>query len=210
VHRLRPQYPYHVWNYAFVQDRTHNGRAFRIPNIIDEYNRECLVSYTARNIRQGEVQECLTELFYQHGVLPHLRSDKGPEFTAKLLREWLSKFNVGTLFIEPGSPWENGYAESFNGRMQDELLDREIFYILKEARHLIQMWRWGIQSRQTTQFTGLQITCVSRVDHCPGAVSVGWRNIRSEPNSGGMSMGSILIEVLGDWQIARRYFAGNR
>ncbi len=81
-------------------------------------------------------------MFCQHGVPAHLRSDNGPEFTAKMLRKWLSKLNVGTLFIEPGSPWENGYVESFNARMRDELLDREIFYTLKEARHLIEMWRW--------------------------------------------------------------------
>jgi transposase InsO family protein len=140
--RLRPQYPDHVWSYDFVQDRTHNGRAFRILNIIDEYTRECLASHVSRNIRHGDVQECLTELFCQRGVPVHLRSDNGPEFTAKMLRKWLSKLNVGTLFIEPGSPWENGYVESFNGRMRDELLDREIFYTVKEAKHLIEMWRW--------------------------------------------------------------------
>jgi len=125
-----------------VQDRTHNGRAFRILNIIDEYSRECLASHAARHIRHGDVQECLTELFCQRGVPAHLRSDNGPEFTAKMLREWLSKLSVGTLFIEPGSPWENGYVESFNGRMRDELLDREIFYTLEEAKHLIEMWKW--------------------------------------------------------------------
>jgi transposase InsO family protein len=121
-----------------VQERTHNGRTFRILNIIDEYTRECLASYVARHIRHEDVQECLTELFCQRGVPPHL-TDNGPEFTAKMLRKWLSKLNVGTLLIEPGSPWENGYVESFNGRMRDELLDREIFYTLKEAKHLIEM-----------------------------------------------------------------------
>ena len=140
--RLRPQYPNHVWGYDFVQDRTHNGRAFRVLNIIDEYTRECLASYAARHIRHGDVQECLTELFCQRGVPAHLRSDNGPEFTAKMLREWLKKLNIEALFIEPGSPWENGYVESFNGRMRDELLNREIFYTLKEARHLIEMWKW--------------------------------------------------------------------
>jgi transposase InsO family protein len=125
-----------------VQDRTHNGRAFRILNIIDEYTRESLISHVARHIRHGDVQECLTELFCLKGVPVHLRSDNGPEFKAKMLRKWLSKLNVGTLFIEPGSPWENGYVESFNGRMRDELLDREVFYTVKEAKHLIEMWRW--------------------------------------------------------------------
>jgi transposase InsO family protein len=142
--RLRPLYPNHVWSYDFVQERTHNGRAFRILTIIDEYSRECLASHVARNIRHGDVQECLTELFCLRGVPAHLRSDNGPEFTARRIREWLSNLSVGTLFIEPGSPWENGYVESFNGRMRDELLDREIFYTVKEAKHLIEMWRWEI------------------------------------------------------------------
>jgi len=185
--RLRPQYPNPVWSYDFVQERTHNGRAFRILNIIDEYTRERLASYVARNIRQGDVQECLTELFCQRGVPAHLRSDNGPEFTAKMLREWLSKLSIGTLFIEPGSPWENGYVESFDGRMRDELLDREIFYTLKEARHLIERWRGGIQSHQTAQFTWLQTASSSSVDRCAGAVSGGESNIRSGPNSGGRS-----------------------
>jgi putative transposase len=138
--RLRPQYPNHVWSYDFVQERTHNSRAFRILNIIDEYTRESLVSYVARNIRHGEVHECLTELFYQRGVPVHLRSDNGPEFTVKMLREWLKQLHIGTLFIEPGSPWENGYVASFNGKMRDELLDREIFYTVEEAKHVIERW----------------------------------------------------------------------
>jgi len=125
-----------------VQDRTHNGRAFRILNIIDEYSRECLATFAARHIRHGDVQECLTELFCQRGTPAHIRSDNGPEFTAKMLRKWLNKLSIGTLFIEPGSPWENGYVESFNGRMRDELLNLEIFYTMKEAKHLIEMWRW--------------------------------------------------------------------
>lgn len=140
--RLRPLYPNHVWSYDFVQERTHNGRVFRILNIIDEYSRECLASIVARNIRHGDVQDCLTDLFCQRGVPVHLRSDNGPEFTAKRIREWLTHLGVRTLFIEPGSPWENGFVESFNGKMRDELLDREIFYTVKEARQLVEMWRW--------------------------------------------------------------------
>jgi putative transposase len=139
--RRRPQYPNHVWSYDFVQERTHYGRAFRILNIIDEYSRECLASIVARSIRHGDVQECLTDLFCQRGVPVHLRSDNGPEFTAKRIREWLSRLGVRTLFIEPGSPWENGFVESFNRRMRDELLDREIFDTVKEARHLVETWR---------------------------------------------------------------------
>ena len=124
-----------------MQDRTHNGRAFRVLNIIDEYSRECLATFVARHIRHGDVQECLTELFCQRGVPAHIRSDNGLEFTAENIRKWLSNLGVRTLFIEPGSPWENGYVESFNGKMRDELLNLEIFYTVKEARCLIKMWR---------------------------------------------------------------------
>jgi transposase InsO family protein len=139
--RLRPHYPNHVWSYDFVQERTHSGRAFRILNIIDEYSRECLASHVAKNIRHGDVQECLTELVCQRGVPAHLRSDNGPEFTARNIRVRLRKLGVRSLLVEPGSPWENGYVESFNGKMRDELLDREIFYTVKDARYLIEMWR---------------------------------------------------------------------
>lgn len=96
----------------------------------------------ARNIQHGDVQECLTDLFCQRGVPVHLRLNNGPEFTARRIREWLSRLGVRSLFIEPGSPWENGFVESLNGRMRDELLDREIFYTVKETRQLIEMRRW--------------------------------------------------------------------
>ena len=139
--RLRPQYPDHVWSYDFMLERAHNGQAFRILSIIDEYSRECLAVHVARQIRHGDVQEHLTELFCQRGVPAHLRSDNGPEFTAQRIREWLHNLGVRTLFIEPGSPWENGYIESFNGKMRDEFLDGEIFYSLKEVEVLIEMWR---------------------------------------------------------------------
>jgi putative transposase len=112
--RLRPQYASHVRSYNIVQERTHIGRPFRILNIIDEYSRECLASEVARRIRRGDAQERLTELFCQRGVPVHQRSDNGPEFTAKMVWEWLRKLNFGTLFLEPGSPRENGYVESFN------------------------------------------------------------------------------------------------
>jgi len=88
-----------------------------------------------------DVQECLAELFCSRGVPIHIRSDNGPEFIANMLRKWLRELGVKTLFIEPGSPWENGYVESFNGKMRDELLNREIFYTLKEAQVLIEGWR---------------------------------------------------------------------
>jgi len=139
--RLRPEFPGHVWSYDFVLERTHDGRAFRILNVIDEYTRECLAVKVCRHLDHEDVQECLTELFCWRGVPVHLRSDNGPEFIANALREWLNKLSVKPLFIEPGSPWENGYIESFNGKMRDELLNREIFFTLKEAQILIERWR---------------------------------------------------------------------
>jgi len=123
--RLRPQYPNHVWAYDFVMDRTHDGRAFRMLTIIDEYTRECLAIVVNRKLRSTDVIETLAELFIRKGLPEHIRSDNGPEFCA----------------IEPGSPWENGYNESFNGKLRDELLNREVFYTLEEASVLIENWR---------------------------------------------------------------------
>ena len=139
--RLRPLHPNHVWAYDFVMDRTHDGRAFRMLTVIDEYTRECLAIVVDRKLRSADVIETLAELFLTQGLPEHIRSDNGPEFCAKAVREWLDRFDVGPLFIEPGSPWENGYCESFNGKLRDELLSREIFYTLEEARVLIENWR---------------------------------------------------------------------
>jgi transposase InsO family protein len=139
--RLKAEFPKHVWSYDFMEDRTHNGVKFRILNIIDEFTRECLAVRVGRSLTHQVVIEVLTELFIERGVPVHIRSDNGSEFTAKRVRSWLKRLDVKPLFIEPGSPWENGYVESFNGKMRDELLAREIFYSLKEAQVLIEMWR---------------------------------------------------------------------
>jgi transposase InsO family protein len=138
--RLRPEHKDHVWSYDFLVDRTADGRAFRILTIIDEYTRECLATVVKRRIPSQAVVDRLFELFLLRGVPEHIRSDNGPEFTAKAIRTWLHRIGVTTLFIEPGSPWENGYVESFNGKMRDELLNREIFATLTEARILIERW----------------------------------------------------------------------
>ncbi len=139
--RLRPERPNHVWAYDFVTDRTHDGKAFRLLTIVDEFTREALAIVVARKLTADDVLATLTDLFITRGCPDHLRSDNGPEFCAKVVREWLHWLEVRTLFIEPGSPWENGYSESFNGKLRDELLDREIFYTLREARILIEWWR---------------------------------------------------------------------
>lgn len=139
--RLRPTHRDHVWAYDFVQDRTHDGRVLRMLTLVDEYTRECLAIDVARRMSSEDVLERLAFLFVTRGVPGHIRSDNGAEFTCKAVREWLAKVGVKTLFIEPGSPWENGYVESFNGKLRDELLDREIFYTVLEAKVLIERWR---------------------------------------------------------------------
>ena len=139
--RRRPEYWHHVWAYDFVAERTHDGRPLKILTVVDEYSRECLAIVVARRLRATDVLETLAELFATHGLPAFIRSDNGPEFTAVLIRLWLEALAVQTLFIEPGSPWENGYVKSFNGKLRDELLDREIFYTLTEAKILIERWR---------------------------------------------------------------------
>lgn len=139
--RKRPEYRNHVWSYDFVMDRTQDGKRLRMLTVIDEYTRECLAIRVARSLNSQSVASVLFRLFISKGVPDHIRSDNGPEFTSKFTRKWLKKIGVDTLFIEPGSPWENGYNESFNGSLRDELLDREVFYTLTEAQILIERWR---------------------------------------------------------------------
>lgn len=139
--RRRPERRNHVWAYDFCGDKTRDGRTLRILVVVDEFTRECLAIDVARKLGSEDVLERLTELFVRRGLPDHIRSDNGPEFTAKRVRHWLSGLGVKTLFIEPGSPWENGYAESFIGKMRDELLNREVFDTLDEARVLVERWR---------------------------------------------------------------------
>ncbi len=141
--RLRQPRPENVWSYDFVAERTSDGKALRILNIIDEHTRGSALpaSVVARKITASEVIETLTNLFVERGVPEHIRSDNGPEFTAGAVREWLGRLGAKTLFIQPGSPWENGYIESFNGKMRDELLNRELFDTLLEAQVLTERWR---------------------------------------------------------------------
>ena len=139
--RLRPEYRNHVWAYDFVFDRTRQGRPLKLLNVVDEFTRQCLAIEVARKQSARDVLRTLARLMLRHGIPKHIRSDNGPEFVAKAVRDWLSRLDVGTLFIEPGSPWENGYVESFNGKLRDELLNREIFTTLEEAKVLTEVWR---------------------------------------------------------------------
>jgi len=139
--RLRPTHKDHVWAYDFVKCRTHDGRPLRLLTIVDEYTRECLAIDVGRRLNSEDVLARLAWLFVYRGVPEHIRSDNGSEFTANAVRAWLARLGVKTLYIAPGSPWENGYNESFNGKLRDELLNGEIFMSLTEARVLIERWR---------------------------------------------------------------------
>ena len=139
--RLRPERPNQAWSYDFVSARTHDGRTLRLLTLLDEYTRECLALPVERRMGSREVIETLSEVMLWRGIPEHIRSDNGAEFIAQELRQWLGNLGTGTLYIEPGSPWENGYCESFNGKLRDECWNGEIFYSLKEAQIVIGGWR---------------------------------------------------------------------
>ena len=139
--RLRPERPDHVWAYDFVEDRTRDGRKFRLLCVVDEFTREALAIRVARKLGAAEVIDVLADLFLARGVPAHVRSDQGPEFVAEAVKGWIAGVGAATAVIEKASPWENGYVESFNGKLRDELLDCEVFNTLREARVLIERWR---------------------------------------------------------------------
>jgi len=139
--RLRPLYKNHVWSWDFVMDRTADGRPLKILTLIDEFTKEALAIYVARRIRAHDVIDVLADVMIERGIPEHIRSDNGPEMVAKSLRAWLGRLGTKTLYIQPGSPWENGYCESFNGKLRNELLNGELFYTLREAQVLIEQWR---------------------------------------------------------------------
>jgi putative transposase len=146
--RLRPERRNHVWSYDFVEARTHDGRSLRLLTLIDEYTRECLAIRVARRLNSHHVIETLGDAMLNHGVPEHVRSDNGAEMRAGRVRKWLASLGTRPLFIEPGSPWENGYCESFNGKLREECLNGEIFFSLKEARILIERWRVHYNTRR--------------------------------------------------------------
>jgi len=136
----RPEYRDHVWSYGFGDHRTDDGRVFRTLNILDEHSRECLAIRVKRKLNSIDVIDVLTDLFILRGVPAFIRSDNGPEFVAEVVRNWINAVGAKTAYIKPGSPWENGYSESFNARFRDELLNGELFYSLKEAQIVIEEW----------------------------------------------------------------------
>jgi len=139
--RLRPEYRNHVWRYDFVSDRTSDGRAFRVLTILDEYTRESLAVKVERKLNSKDVIDALNELFLVKGIPEHIRSDNGSEFTAREVKKWLCILEIKPLYIEPGSPWENGYIERFNGTLRNEVLDGETIDTLWEAKVLVEDWR---------------------------------------------------------------------
>jgi len=139
--RLRPERANHVWSWDFVFDRTDDGRPIKLMVVIDEYSRQCLAIHVARRIRAKNAIDVFADLMEIHGIPEHIRADNGPEMVAKKLRAWLARLGTKTVYITPGSPWENGYCESFNGKLRDELLNGELFYTLGEAQVLIEQWR---------------------------------------------------------------------
>lgn len=139
--RLKPAYQNHVWSYDFVSDRLANGKKIRMLTVIDEFTRKCLAIRVAHRLSSDDVLDVLSDLFLLEGMPDFIRSDNGSEFTAKMLQDWLAKLKVKTAYITPGSPWENGFNERFNGSLRDELLNGEMFYSLAEAKIIIENWR---------------------------------------------------------------------
>jgi len=152
--RLRPEHRNHVWSYDFVEDRTHDGRKIRMLNVIDEFTHECLAIRVGRKLKASDVIDVLSDLFILRGVPGHVRSDNGPEFVAKAVQAWITAVGAKTPTITPGSPWENGFIESFNARLRDELLVGKIFYSLKEAQIVIESWRRNYNAVRPHAFLG--------------------------------------------------------
>jgi putative transposase len=177
--RLRPTHRNHVWSYDFVADRTVDGRAFRMLVIVDEHTRECLAIDVARKLTSEDLLERLSDLFICRGVPDYVRSDNGPEFTAHRVRDWLKTVEVKTLFIEPGSPWENGYVESFNGKLRDELLNREVFDTLLEAKVLIERWRQAYNTIRPHSSLGYQPPAPEAIQPCSFASATPQRTNRA-------------------------------
>ena len=136
----KAEYPNHVWTYDFMSDQTEDGRRLKLLTVLDEFTRESPAIEIGRSIRAKDVIAVLEYLFMVRGIPKYIRSDNGPEFIADAIKKWLQRKDVETLYIEPGSPWENGYIESFNGRLRDEILNREVFYSVKEAKVLVEDW----------------------------------------------------------------------
>ena len=194
--RRRAEHRDHVWFYDFVFDRTADGRPLRLLPIVDEYTRECLSIDVGRRLNSEHVLARLAELFVRRGVPEYIRSDNGPEFTAKAVRRWLPRVGVQTLFIEPGSPWENGYVESFNGKLRDEHLNVELFDTLLEAQVLTERWRCKYNQLRPHSSLGYRLPATGAGGHTTAAHAWTARarsgsNLGSGTNGGGRSQSEL-------------------
>lgn len=188
--RQRATHRNHVWSYDFVFDRTVDGRRLKLLTLVDEYTRECLAVHVARSITADEVLGVLASVMQERGAPAYIRSDNGPEFVAHKLRQWLQRCGIGTLFIAPGSPWENGYCESFNGKLRDELLACELFHTLAEARYLVDRWRHEYNTLRPHQSLG-GLTPAEFADRCPAGGSATLRRRQGSaqtPTSSSLTM----------------------
>ena len=140
-HRKRPEYPNHIWSYDFLFETLETGRKAKLLVVLDEFTRECLALDVGVHFRGPDVVEVLRYLFVIRGGPAFIRSDNGPEFASKAVETWLKHTDAKTLFVAPGSPWENGYVESFNEKLRDELLNRELFLHIAEVRYVVDRWR---------------------------------------------------------------------
>jgi putative transposase len=189
--RLRPERPNHVWSYDFVQDRTHDGRPYRILVILDEFTREALMLRVDRKLNSIDVLDALTDLFILRGPPEYIRSDNGPEFVATAVRDWIAAVGARTAYIEPGSPWENGYVESFNARLRDELLNGEIFYSVREAKIVIEQWHVHCNTvRPHSACLMLMVALVRIMSHCTPRHS--WRAVAVAGSSQAWSLRTVL------------------
>jgi putative transposase len=159
-------HPNHVWTYDFVFDTTSDGRALKFLTLIDQFTRECLAIKVGRRLPAKAVIEALEQVFAERGVPEYLRSDNGPEFIAKAIQRWLTQRQVKTHYIEPGSPWQNAYCESFNGKFRDECLNMEVFYSLAEATAIVESWRHSYNYERPHSSLGY---------HTPAEFASGWQ-----------------------------------
>ena len=169
----KAEYPNHVWTYDFMSDQTENGRKLKLLTVLDEFTRESPAIEVDRSIRAKDVILVLEYLFMVRGQPKFIRSDNGPEFIANAIKKWLKKKHVETLYIEPGSPWENGYIESFNGKLRDEILNRELFYSVKEAKVIVEDWRLDYNNHRPHSSLGY-MTPAAYATNCnlPGSASL--------------------------------------
>jgi putative transposase len=165
----------HVWTWDFIADATVRGGALRTLTILDEYTRECHVLRADRALRSGEVLAWLQKAIAQHGAPEYLRSDNGSEFIAKIVQHWLAKNQIKTIYIDPGSPWQNGFVESFHGRFRDECLNREQLWTLTEARVVIEDYRHEYNQRRPHSRLGYQSPARFAAQLSPSPSAVGLR-----------------------------------